>query len=45
MHFLIQIIFLVTLKEKKKGGQVLHLIFILDAFINVMNLQNEPVVA
>lgn len=46
MHFLIQIIFHVTLKEKKKKkGEVLHLIFIFDAFLNVMKLQNEPVVA
>lgn len=29
MHFFIQIIFHVTVKEKK-GGEVLHLIFILD---------------
>lgn len=50
MHFLIQIILHVTLKKRKrkKGknrGEVLHLIFIFDAFLNVMKLQNEPVVA
>lgn len=45
MHFLIQIIFHVTLKEKKKGAEVLHLILMFDAFLNVMQLQNEPVVA
>lgn len=47
MHFLIQIILHVTLKKRKgkNGGEVLHLIFIFDAFLNVMKLQNEPVVA
>lgn len=44
VYFLIQITFHITLKEIKKGrGEVLCLIFMVSAFLNVIKLHNELV--